>query len=204
MIYSFQDLTDEQAGKLIKIVFEYVNDKNPVIEDQLLKVAFTPIRLALKRDLEDWKKTCQKNRENGFKGGRPKTERLIQEPKKPNGYFENPTEPKKADSDSDSDSEKVKEFFSFKEIESEFFKEKPMKRPYFIRMVELHSLPINEIQKLFSEWKIKNEGKQMTINHAENSFNLYIKGNKKILEALTDPNLPSVKYPKSTFKDNDF
>ncbi|WP_372938846.1 DUF6291 domain-containing protein [Seonamhaeicola sp.] len=44
-------LTDEQAGKLIKHIYSYVNDENPTLEDQLLKLAFEPIKLQLKRDL---------------------------------------------------------------------------------------------------------------------------------------------------------
>lgn len=50
-------LSDEQAGKLMKIIFQYVNDENPVIEDALLKIAFEPIKLQLKRDLKKYEKT---------------------------------------------------------------------------------------------------------------------------------------------------
>lgn len=50
----FKKLPDEQAGKLIKIIFEYVNDLNPEINDVLLDVAFDPIKLQLKRDLQKW------------------------------------------------------------------------------------------------------------------------------------------------------
>ena len=184
MIHYFEDLNDEQAGKLIKIIFEYVNDNNPIIKDQILKIAFTPIKLSLKRDLEEWSKKCVKNSINGKKGGRPtkKSERLIEKPKKANGLFENPLKPKKADSDSDSDSdidkEIKKEIFSFSDLLLEFQKNKPLKRPFFLRMSELHSIPENEVLKLFHNWALKNEGKEMTVTHAENSFNLYLKSNK--------------------------
>ena len=50
----FKKLPDEQAGKLIKIIFDYVNDLNPEINDVLLDVAFDPIKLQLKRDLQKW------------------------------------------------------------------------------------------------------------------------------------------------------
>lgn len=50
----FEQLPDEQAGKLIKLIFAYVNDQNPDIDDLLLKVAFEPIKLQLKRDLKQW------------------------------------------------------------------------------------------------------------------------------------------------------
>lgn len=98
-------LTDEQAGKLIKHLFDYVRDKDPKTDDILIDIAFTPIKATLKRDLIKWEEMCAKNKENGAKGGRPKN------PEKPNGFNENPTEAKKADKDSDSvtDSDKVKE-----------------------------------------------------------------------------------------------
>jgi len=50
----FDELTDEVAGKLIKHILKYVNDKNPDTEDSLVKVAFIPIKKQLKRDLEKY------------------------------------------------------------------------------------------------------------------------------------------------------
>lgn len=45
------ELPDEVAGKLFKTIIAYVNDKDPIIEDVLLKVSFAPIKAQLKRDL---------------------------------------------------------------------------------------------------------------------------------------------------------
>lgn len=90
-------MTDEQAGKLMKHLFDYVRDKNPSTDDMLTDIAFTPIKATLKRDLKKWEEKCAINKENGSKGGRPKN------PEKPNGYLENPVKPKKPDSDRDSD-----------------------------------------------------------------------------------------------------
>lgn len=95
----FDQLTDEQAGKLIKHIFAYVNDENPATNDVLLNLAFTPIKQSLKRDLKRYENIVERNRENGKKGGRPR------KPKKPNGLIQNPEEPKKADSDNDSDND---------------------------------------------------------------------------------------------------
>ena len=64
-------LPDEVAGKLFKIILEYVNDMNPVIEDLLLQIAFEPIKLQLKRDLIKWEEFRKRQSENGKKGGRP-------------------------------------------------------------------------------------------------------------------------------------
>ena len=50
----FDQLSDQKAGVLIKHVFKYVNDENPVSKDMILNLAFTPIKQQLKRDLKHW------------------------------------------------------------------------------------------------------------------------------------------------------
>lgn len=100
----FEQLPDAQAGKLIKLIFAYVNDQNPEIEDLLLKVAFEPIKLQLKRDLTTWNNIVERNRINGAKGGRPKNPKKA---KKPSGIIGKPKEPKKAVNDNDTDSDTV-------------------------------------------------------------------------------------------------
>jgi hypothetical protein len=50
----FNELTNEEAGKLIKHFFEYINDLNPVADDRLIKLLFEPIKMQLKRDLCKW------------------------------------------------------------------------------------------------------------------------------------------------------
>lgn len=50
----FEELTDEEAGKLVKHVFRYVNDLEPEAPDRLTKIAFEPIKQQLKRDLGKW------------------------------------------------------------------------------------------------------------------------------------------------------
>lgn len=53
-IHTFNELTDEEAGKLIKHIFAYTNDQDPQTDDKLIKIAFEPIKQQLKRDLKDW------------------------------------------------------------------------------------------------------------------------------------------------------
>jgi len=65
----FEQLEDVEAGKLIKHFFDYVNDKNPELEDRLLKMAFEPMKLQLKRDLSKWEQTKLRRSESGKKGG---------------------------------------------------------------------------------------------------------------------------------------
>ena len=63
----FKELTDEQAGKLIKVILEYVNDMNPEPEG-LIKIAFIPIKQQLKEDLVKWKEEKEKRSLAGKKG----------------------------------------------------------------------------------------------------------------------------------------
>lgn len=97
----FNKLPDEIAGKLIKHIFAYVNDENPICDDLLLEIAFEPIQQSLKRDLKKYEVYIDKQKENGAKGGRPKKE---EETQKTQPFFQ---EPKKADSVSDSESVSV-------------------------------------------------------------------------------------------------
>ena len=83
---SFEELTDEEAGKLAKHLFRYVNDLNPEPPDKITKMCFIPIKQSLKRDLVKYEERADRARENGAKGGRPKTQKtqsVISEPKKP-------------------------------------------------------------------------------------------------------------------------
>jgi hypothetical protein len=91
-------LTDEQAGKLFKAIFNYQTN-NVLPEDTLISIIFEPFLNQFKRDDIKYQNVVEKNKINGSKGGRPKTQ------ENPLGYLEtqgNPRKPKKADSDSDS------------------------------------------------------------------------------------------------------
>jgi len=64
----FDTLTEEQAGKLIKHIFAYVNDEDPESDDVLTKLAFIPIKQQLKRDLKKFEEIKEKRSEAGKKG----------------------------------------------------------------------------------------------------------------------------------------
>ena len=98
-IIQFKDLTDEEAGKLIKHFFNYINDLKPE-SDRLTELLFNPIKATLKRDLQSWESKQQTNKENGLKGGRPKKEITEINPNNPVGLLETQSNPKKGVSDS--------------------------------------------------------------------------------------------------------
>jgi uncharacterized phage protein (TIGR02220 family) len=47
-------LPNDKAGILLKHIFAYVNDENPINNDPLILLAFEPIKLQMKRDLIKW------------------------------------------------------------------------------------------------------------------------------------------------------
>jgi hypothetical protein len=58
-------LPDEMAGKLFKIILQYVNDNEVCVDDLLLKIAFEPIKAQLKRDLQKYENTKERRSQAG-------------------------------------------------------------------------------------------------------------------------------------------
>lgn len=71
----FEKLPDEQAGKLIKHIFSYVNCENPKTDDLLVDVAFSSVKSALKRDLKKWESQLEQRREAGKKSAEARAKR---------------------------------------------------------------------------------------------------------------------------------
>lgn len=76
LISTVDKLPDEIAGKLFKIILNYVNDKNPVVEDLLLQIAFEPIKLQLKRDLKKFEDKKEKWSEAGKKSAEKRSKNV--------------------------------------------------------------------------------------------------------------------------------
>lgn len=105
------ELTDEQAGKIIKEILaysEYLNNqkeaKKPNGLSGLLNAVFHPFREQLNRDFEQYLAISIKNAENGKKGGRPSFKKNQNKPKK--AYKDN-------DNDKDSDNDKYISIIDF-------------------------------------------------------------------------------------------
>jgi hypothetical protein len=110
-----KSLSDEQLGKLFRAIFNYTIN-GEVTQDNDILIAFMFIKNQLDIDNEKYQKICERNKNNGSKGGRPK------EPKKPSGLIGNPEKPKKPDNDNDNDNDikkennKKKKFGEFKRV----------------------------------------------------------------------------------------
>ena len=89
------ELTDEQAGQLFKLIADYHNPDKPKKTEitQLVNLAFYSFKNQFDRDLITYNNVVNRNRNNGKNGGRPRKN--------------NPKKPKKADSDNDNDSDNV-------------------------------------------------------------------------------------------------
>lgn len=92
-ISMFEMLSDDEAGKLIKHFFRYVNDQNPECDDRLIQLMFEPIKQTLKRDLRKWEEIQERNKNNGAKGGRPPKPNETQN--NPVGLLETQVNPEK-------------------------------------------------------------------------------------------------------------
>lgn len=67
IIHTVEQLTDEQAGGLFRHILRYVNDQDPQSDSVITKIAFEPIKQALKRDLDKYKSICERNSDNAKK-----------------------------------------------------------------------------------------------------------------------------------------
>jgi hypothetical protein len=103
------EMTNEQAGKFIKAIFEYqISGKLPPL-DFGLKMAASPFINQFKRDQEKYKEKCRKNKENAKKRWNA------------NACDGIPTDAKHAYSDSDSDSDSKKDSKLIDEQFEEFY-----------------------------------------------------------------------------------
>jgi hypothetical protein len=63
----FDALPNEDAGALIKHIFSYVNDENPISDSVLINAVFANIKSTLKRDLHKWETQLEQRRIAGKK-----------------------------------------------------------------------------------------------------------------------------------------
>ena len=68
----FNFLSDEQVGKIIKAMLNYeIDGVFPEFDEPIMQMTFSFIKSNLDRDMQKFLEKCEKNAENGKKGGRP-------------------------------------------------------------------------------------------------------------------------------------
>ena len=75
---TFKALDNETAGKLIKHMFSFVNDEDPVSEDQLINLLFIPFKATFERDLVKWKAMVEKRSNAGKASAEAKKKKLTE------------------------------------------------------------------------------------------------------------------------------
>lgn len=181
------ELNDEQAGKLIKMVVDYVNDRNPTTDDQLINIAFKPIKNQLKRDLQKWESIKKKRSEAGKLGGRPRKQK---EANKANAFFEKQTEAKKAvsvnvnvnDSVNNNRSFMVdanKDLNEYRQYFFELVKNKAISRDQLFYKCKIDLSRRNELWEAFIRNSIENVPLIEDDKHGWNTFKKFINDNHK-------------------------
>ena len=85
----FEKLDDKGIAELIKAIFDYVETGKEISTvNGKVEMAFMAIQDDIDRCAERYQRQCERNRENGKLGGRPKGN--PQEPRKPSGFLDNP------------------------------------------------------------------------------------------------------------------
>lgn len=89
----FTNITDEQAGQLIKAVYAYQFGEESPPEEPLLNSVYQMMRGRFETDAEKYREVCEKRKLNGQKGGLAKASKSYQ--KVANASEEKPKEPPK-------------------------------------------------------------------------------------------------------------
>lgn len=89
----FTNITDEQAGQLIKAVYAYQFGEETPPEEPLLNSVYQMMRGRFETDAEKYREVCEKRKLNGQKGGLAKASKSYQ--KVANASEEKPKEPPK-------------------------------------------------------------------------------------------------------------
>jgi len=87
----FQVLPDEVAGKLIKHIFSYVNDRNPESNDFVIVALFEQIKTTLKRDLAKWEQQREQRSEAGKTSAKNRSTKFNERSNPLNENVRNPT-----------------------------------------------------------------------------------------------------------------
>lgn len=103
---TFNELTDEDAGKLVKHIFAYVNDENPTTDSVIIRAVFAQMKNAIDRDREKWEKQIEQRSKAGKKSAELRATKSNERSTVVNETQRNPTDSVSV-SVSDSDSVSV-------------------------------------------------------------------------------------------------
>jgi hypothetical protein len=170
----FDELSDEDAGRLIKHIFSYVNDENPSTDDILIKVAFLPIKTQLKRDLKMWDEKKQQRAEAGRKGGVAKASNAKQILANPSNATNDVANLAVNVNDNVNVNGNVNDISSINIFTTRRLGGKNL----FEEMMHIYDLSDDQVQKLYQEWSLTHDDQNFeSEKHLKNSFILFVKNN---------------------------
>ena len=168
----FDELDDVTAGKLIKHIFSYVNDEDPIAEDLLLKVAFLPIKTQLKRDLKVWDEKKVQRAEAGRKGGLAKASNaseVLAKPSNATNELANLAVNVNGNVNGNVNVISSITIFTTRRLGG---------KNLFEEMKHIYDLNEEQVQKLYQEWSLTHEDQSFeSERHLKNSFILFVKNN---------------------------
>lgn len=199
----FDELSDEDAGRLIKHIFSYVNDENPSTDDLLLKVAFLPIKTQLKRDLKIWDEKKLQRAEAGRKGGIAKSSNAKQSLANPSNATNDVANLAVNVNVNGNDIYKQTgtELKVDAESHNEIFRELWKSTAWLEGIAMKNKVTTKEVQNHLNEFReeciLKEEFKVSQKDAKEHFINWIKRGNP-----IPDKNANAPAYPKSTLEDN--
>lgn len=113
-------LPDDVAGRLFKLLFSYVSDENPKIDELLLDVSFEHFKTHLKRDLKKWSRGSDTRIDKARKAGLASAKKRQLEATKSNSVVKSSTKSTVSVSVSDSVSDNVNNILLEKETKELF------------------------------------------------------------------------------------
>jgi len=119
MLETLEPLNDGEKGRLFTACLLYSKTGEVPQLNGNERFIFPSLKAQIDRDKAKYDARCEKNRENGIKGGRPtKTEWFSEKPKKTERFLQKPNKTQKTQ-DKEKDKEKDKEEYKEKEKEKE-------------------------------------------------------------------------------------
>jgi hypothetical protein len=167
----FDELDDEDAGKLIKHIFSYVNDENPDTQDKLLRIAFAPIKTQLKRDLKSWENKQEQRKEAARKSveSRQRTATDVNERSISLGGNVNGNVNVNGNGNVNDNVISSIDIITYRKFGGKNLVEE---------LMHINDLTEDQILKLHSEWQLTHDESEFeTEKHLKNSFILFVKNN---------------------------
>lgn len=154
-------LSDEQAGKLFKLIFLYVNGKElPLIEDTGIGAVFEMFRALIDRESAKWEERCRKNRENSHKRKCYGEKSLLDAGRHPPTSIDNNGKQRIPnvilnDNDSDIVSEGLETTVSMKPFKDECYP--------FESIWELYGKPVGDVKTIREKWNLLSDADKAAI-----------------------------------------